>query len=67
VFRDTSDPMRYLETFLVESWAEHLRQHERVTMADRAIEDRVRAFSADGAPPMVTHLVLVRDDPERPA
>ena len=62
VFRDTSDPTRYLETFLVESWAEHLRQHERVTMADRAIEDRVRSFNADGAPPMVTHLVLVRED-----
>jgi hypothetical protein len=67
VFRDTSDPTRYLETFLVASWAEHLRQHERVTMADRAIEDRVRSFNADGAPPMVTHLVLVREDGERPA
>ena len=67
VFRDTSDPTRYLETFLVASWAEHLRQHERVTMADRAIEDRVRSFNADGAPPVVTHLVLVREDGERPA
>ena len=65
VFRDTSDPTRYLETFLVASWAEHLRQHERVTMADRAIEDRVRSFNADGAPPVVTHLVLVREDGER--
>jgi hypothetical protein len=67
VFRDTSDPTRYLETFLVASWAEHLRQHERVTMADRAIEDRVRSFNADGAPPMVTHLILARGDWERPA
>jgi Transmembrane secretion effector len=67
VFCDTSDPTRYLETFLVASWAEHLRQHERVTMADRAIEDRVRSFNADGAPPMVTHLILARGDRERPA
>ena len=67
VLRDTSDPTRYLETFLVASWAKHLRQHERLTMANRAIEDRVRSFNADGAPPVVTHLVLVREDGERPA
>jgi quinol monooxygenase YgiN len=37
LFRDLADPTRYLETFLVESWAEHLRQHERLTMADLEI------------------------------
>ena len=24
----------YLETFVVDSWSEHLRQHERLTVAD---------------------------------
>src|SRR5918998_5936271 len=34
VFRDVADPGRRLETFLVASWAEHMRQHERLTEAD---------------------------------
>ena len=38
IFRDTEISDRYLEIFLVNSWAEHLRQHERQTQADRALE-----------------------------
>jgi hypothetical protein len=33
---------RYVETLLVTSRAEHLRQHERSTIADRAAEDRLQ-------------------------
>jgi MFS family permease len=31
LFRDLADPERILETFVVDSWAEHLRQHHRAT------------------------------------
>lgn len=31
LYSDAADPSRYVETFLNESWAEHLRQHGRVT------------------------------------
>jgi hypothetical protein len=34
VYEDMAEQGRYLETFLVESWLEHLRRHERVTRAD---------------------------------
>jgi hypothetical protein len=44
VFRDLEDPNRYLEVFLVDSWAEHLRQHERSTRADRALEEQVDRY-----------------------
>ena len=44
LLRDATDPALYIETFAVETWAEHLRQHERVSAADRAVEDRVMAF-----------------------
>ena len=57
LFRDLAEPARYIETFQVESWAEHLRQHGRVTVADRAIEDRVRAFHIGGNPPTVSHFL----------
>jgi hypothetical protein len=35
----------YLESFKVDSWAEHERQHERFTKADREIEQRVLGFA----------------------
>jgi MFS family permease len=54
LFSDAAEPGRYLETFLVESWAEHLRQHERSTMADRPLEERVRSYLPGGMP-RVTH------------
>ena len=55
VYRDLEEADRYVETFVVSSWAEHLRQHERVTNADRAVEERLRTY-VTGAP-TVRHLV----------
>jgi MFS family permease len=57
VFRDAADPARYVETFTVESWAEHLRQHERMTVADRELQAAARAFHVGGEPPVVTHYI----------
>ena len=57
LFRDVADPGRWVETFLVESWAEHLRQHERHTIEDRAIEEQVRSFHRGESPPAVSHLI----------
>jgi MFS family permease len=55
VYRDVEEADRYVETFLVSSWAEHLRQHERSTNADRAIEGRLRIYVTSA--PSVRHLV----------
>jgi MFS family permease len=60
LFRDLADPDRYLETFLVVSWAEHLRQHARVTVADQAIEARAFAFLQEGIEPVAAHLIAAR-------
>lgn len=57
LYRDTADPSRYVETFLVASWAEHLRQHARVTVADREVEERVRALHIGETPPVVSHFI----------
>jgi hypothetical protein len=57
LFQDASDPTRMVEIFLVESWVEHLRQHERVTEADRIIQEHLLAFLQPSVPPIVTHLV----------
>ena len=50
LFADAEDAGRYVESFLVESWAEHLRQHGRHTVEDRVAEDRVRAFHGETLP-----------------
>ena len=42
IFHDTEIADRYLEIFLVNSWAEHLRQHERQTQADHQLEQALR-------------------------
>jgi MFS family permease len=55
IFRDTEVADRYLEIFLVNSWAEHLRQHERQTQADREVEQRLSSYLARD--PEVRHLI----------
>ena len=55
VFRYTEVPHRYLEIFRVHSWAEHLRQHDRQTNADRDLEQRI--LSCIAADPEVHHLI----------
>jgi len=55
IYRDTEAGDRYLEIFLVNSWAEHLRQHERQTQADRELEQRLFTYVAPD--PKVHHLI----------
>ena len=57
LFHDVARPSRYVETSIVESWAEELRRHEHVTVEDRIAEERVLSFLANRTPPSVTHLV----------
>ena len=56
VFEDAAEPGRFVETFLVASWLEHLRQHERVTRADRLLQERMQRLLLQ--PAKVTHLVV---------
>jgi MFS family permease len=55
IFRDTEVADRYLEVFLVNSWAEHLRQHERQTQADRELEGRIYSYLS--GEPVARHLI----------
>jgi hypothetical protein len=59
LFEDSADPGRLVEAFHVESWLEHLRQHERLTNADRTMDERVRAIVV--GEPRVTHLIATRN------
>ena len=55
LFEDTADAGRFVESFLIESWLELMHARERVTNADRLLEDHVRQLL--GAAPEVTFLI----------
>src|SRR2546425_8788530 len=40
LYHDSANPAHFVETFMDESWIDHLRQHERVSVADRQIQRR---------------------------
>src|SRR6202042_3669730 len=55
VFENTASTGRYVETFLIESWLELMHSYERVTKADRMLEEHIRGFLT--AAPQINHLV----------
>jgi hypothetical protein len=62
LFQEGSTPKLFLEEFIVESWLEHLRQHERMTVSDLEIQARVDVLHIGPEVPRVTHYIAV----ERP-
>ena len=58
VFEDSASEGRMVETFLVESWLEHLRQRERVTKTDQVLQDLVNQFQAAGSKPRSRTLLV---------
>lgn len=59
VTEDSGDPERIVEWFMVESWAEHLRQHRRVSKADADVQAAVLAFHQGSTRPKVQHLLAL--------
>jgi len=55
IYRDVEQPDLYVETFLVGSWAEHIRQHDRLTRGDRELEELLQSYTR--GEPVVRHLI----------
>lgn len=55
IFEDVAEKNLFIETFYIESWLEHMRQHERVTNADRLVEERIQHRLT--VLPRITHYV----------
>jgi hypothetical protein len=66
-WQDATDPDRVVEQFVVASWDEHLRQHERVTRRDAERLARIRAMTDPGHPVIVTHWVTPGQEGSPPA
>jgi len=60
VYRDLGDPSRYIERFIVTSWAEYLHQRARATLADQEVEARVRVFLREGQAVTTQHYIAER-------
>jgi len=60
VYKDLGEPSRYVERFIVESWADYLHQRARTTVADHALEAEVRAFLAEGENVVMSHYIAER-------
>ena len=53
------EPGRVIEWFLVESWAEHLRQHHRVSKADADLQADALRFHQEPERPVVHHFLAL--------
>ncbi len=59
VTEDAADPERLVEWFMVESWAEHLRQHRRVSRTDADLQAGLTRFHRGEDKPVVRHLLTL--------
>jgi MFS family permease len=57
LFKDIEKPTQFFECFMIESWLEHLRQHERISMSDKDIIEKAHSFHKGKEPPKATHFV----------
>lgn len=57
IFEDATNPGLYLETYVVNTWLDHLRQHERISKQDALVQARIKALLQPGTTPVVTQFV----------
>jgi MFS family permease len=61
LFHDSAEPSRFIECFMDESWVEHLRQHERASVADREILGRAKDYLVEGTSTRSFHYLADRE------
>jgi len=59
VFRDLGEDARFVERFVIRSWAEYVRLRTRMTIADREVQDRIESLQREGVPVRVSRLIGV--------
>jgi len=57
IFEDAAKPGSYVEAYVVASWLDHLRQHERISRQDAQVQQRLKDLVLPGTEPVVTHYV----------
>jgi hypothetical protein len=57
VFRDLAEDGRFVERYIIASWAEYIRLRSRMTMGDRNLQEQAQRFQRPGAPIRVSRLI----------
>jgi len=57
VFRDLGEDGRFVERFVITSWAEYVRLRTRMTIADRQVQERVEQFQQPGVAIRISRLI----------
>jgi MFS family permease len=57
VFRDLAEDGRFVERYIIASWAEYIRLRSRMTMGDRKLQEHAQRFQRPGAPIRVSRLI----------
>jgi MFS family permease len=65
VFRDLEQDGRYVERFIIASWAEYVRLRSRMTAADRRLLDKVDRHQRAGTPIGVSRFIGLDEDEVR--
>lgn len=60
IYQDTAHVQHYIECFMVESWLDHLRQHERVSVSDKALQEKISSCFVAGSITTIKHYVASR-------
>jgi MFS family permease len=60
VFRDLEDDTRFVERFVIASWAEYVRLRARLTFADQELQERVMRLQRRGVPLRISRLIGVQ-------
>jgi MFS family permease len=69
VFRDLGEEGRFVERYIIASWAEYIRLRSRMTVTDRKVQARVDQFQREDVPVRVSRLIGVNaheDDDLKP-
>jgi len=61
LFHDSENPTHFVEVFMDESWTEHLRQHERASVADREIQRHAKQYLVEGTSTKSSHYLADRE------
>jgi hypothetical protein len=59
IFRDLEDEGRFVERYVITSWAEYVRLRARLTMADQDLRERVQRLQRPGVPVRISRLIGV--------
>jgi MFS family permease len=62
-YRDADRTHRFIESFVLPTWDEHVRQHQRLTVTDEEVLAKVREFLRAGTAPEAEHYVQPPEPP----